>query len=65
MASSIESIFFNLASAAKPGIAVVTFKNKAAIAFTSSFQDKSLETTFYRFLTGNGLLVQLESNYWK
>jgi NRPS condensation-like uncharacterized protein len=65
MTNEIKSIFFNLASGSKPGIACVTLNNQAAIAFTSNYQDKSLETVFFRFLTNNGLKVKLESNYWK
>ena len=61
----IDAIEFNLASGTKPGIAVVTYKGAVSIAFTSCFQDKALETAFYRFFTHQGLHVTIQSNYWQ
>jgi NRPS condensation-like uncharacterized protein len=65
MADEIFNFEFNLASVAKPGIAVVTFNNLVSISFTSSFQNKDLEKHYFRFLTDQGIKVALHSNFWK
>jgi len=65
MASHIDHFSFYMGSGQKHAVAMNSFQGKTSIVFSRAIIDTDLETTFFRFLTAQGLKVEITSNYWE
>ncbi len=48
--------------AARPQITMCSYQDRTVISFTSPFRETDIQRSFFRFLTGQGIEVQISSN---
>lgn len=65
MEEHIDHFSYYMGSGMKHAIAINSFKGKTSIIFSRAMIETNLEKTFFRFLTTQGLNVEITSNYWE
>ena len=63
----VKEFIFTLGTgySAKNAVAVCSYNDYLNITFSREFAETSLEKDFFRYLTQNGVEVELSSNYWE
>ncbi len=49
-------------SAPRPQVTMCSYKDRAVISFTSPFRETDIQRTFFRFLTKQGIQIEISSN---
>jgi hypothetical protein len=67
MSKYVEDVELNLGARYKsgPNAAVVSCKGVASVAFSRGIKEKEVEKTFFRFLSEQGIKVEIQGNYWE
>jgi NRPS condensation-like uncharacterized protein len=61
----VEEVEFNLGSGGIPSVAVATYEDYTILSFSRGYYETDLEYHFFKFLTEQGLEVEIQSNLWE
>lgn len=67
MMQYVEDVELNLGSGYNtgPNAAVVSYNGVMSVSFSRGIKESDIEKTFFRFLTEQGVKVEIQGNYWE
>lgn len=67
MMAYVEDVELNLGSGYNtgPNVAVVSYNGVMSAAFSRGIKESDIEKAFFRFLTEQGVKVEIQGNYWE